>query len=60
MFEYKVVRDISMKGDNNPEALEKSMNELAGQGWRLCEGVTFAVGAAQKMYFVFEREKKLA
>lgn len=60
MFEYKVVRDISMKGDNSPEALEKTMNGLAADGWRLREGVTFAAGAAQKMYFVFEREKPSA
>jgi Domain of unknown function (DUF4177) len=57
MKEYKVIRDISMKGDNNPEALEKAMNDLGGQGWTLAEAVTFAAGAAQKMYFVFEREK---
>lgn len=57
MKEYKVTRDVSMKGDNSPEALEKMMNDLGGQGWRLAEVATFAAGATQKMYFYWERDK---
>jgi hypothetical protein len=35
MKEYRVTRDVSLKNDNNPLALEKIANEMAGEGWRL-------------------------
>jgi hypothetical protein len=57
MREYKVTRDQSARGDNNPEAIEKMCNEMAADRWQLVEAVTFAAGAMQKMYFFWEREK---
>ena len=55
--EYKVTRDMSPKGDNSPDELEKMMNAQAADGWRLVEAVTFHVDVTQKMYFFWERAK---
>ena len=40
MVEYKVLteRDKTFSGAFDPEALERVLNEYAGEGWRLVEG----------------------
>ena len=34
-LEYKVTVDQSMKGENDPKALDKKMKEMSVEGWRL-------------------------
>ena len=58
MLEYKVTRDVSMKNDNKPEALEKIANELAAAGWRLVGQVMSDAGSTSKIFMFWEREKK--
>ena len=44
MLEYKVVtqRDKALSGAFDTEALERTLNEYATEGWRLAEGFTVA------------------
>lgn len=58
MYEYKVHRDVSLKNDNDPKALEKTANELASDGWRLVSTAENAQGNTSKIFMFFEREKK--
>lgn len=58
MYEYKVLRDVSQKNDNDPKALEKQTNELAAEGWRLTSTAVNAQGNTSKIFLFFEREKK--
>jgi hypothetical protein len=48
-IEYKVTRDVSLKNDNNPVALEKAANELAAEGWRLVGTVMSDAGSISKI-----------
>ncbi len=56
MKEYKVTRDISLKNDNNPIALEKVANEMAGDGWRLVSSVMSDAGSTSKIFLFWERD----
>lgn len=59
MLEYKVITDVSTKGDNNPEAITKKVNELAADGWRLSHTTSFAdLRNVSRVFCFFEREKK--
>lgn len=58
MYEYKVTRDVSVKNDNKPEALEKVMNDLGAEGWRLRGQVMSDAGNTSKIFLLWEREKK--
>lgn len=58
VYEYKVTRDVSVKNDNNPQALEKLMNELGAEGWRLRGQVMSDAGNTSKIFLLWEREKK--
>jgi len=57
MKEYKVTRDISLKNDNNPVALEKIANEMAGDGWRLMTAVMSDAGSTSKIFLFWERDR---
>jgi hypothetical protein len=57
MKEYKVTRDISLKNDNNPLALEKTANEMAGAGWRLISSVMSDAGSSSKIFLFWERDR---
>lgn len=57
LYEYKVTRDVSMKNDNNPQVLEKLMNELGAAGWRLRGQVMSDAGSTSKIFLLWEREK---
>ena len=57
MKEYKVTRDISLQNDNNPVALEKIANELAGDGWGLISSVMSDAGSTSKIFLFWERER---
>ncbi len=54
--QYKVTKDSSMTGNNNPEAIEEAVNELAAQGWRLAHVAAFAAEHQANVYCFFERE----
>lgn len=58
MYEYKVTRDVSLKNDNDPKALEKMANELGTDGWRLAAATVNAQGSTSKIFMWWEREKK--
>lgn len=58
MYEYKILRDVSLKNDNDPKALEKQANDLAAQGWRLTTTAVNAQGNTSKIFLFFEREKE--
>lgn len=58
MYEYKVLRDVSLKNDNDPKALERQVNDLAAVGWRLTTTAVNAQGSTSKVYLFFEREQK--
>jgi hypothetical protein len=34
-IEYKVTVDQSMKGENDPKAIDKKMSEMSAGGWKL-------------------------
>jgi len=55
--EYKVTVDSSMKGDNNPDAIGKKINELVAEGWSLAHVTSFATTNVSKFYCIFERDK---
>jgi hypothetical protein len=57
MNEYRVTRDVSLKNDNNPVALEKIANEMAGDGWRLITSVMSDAGTTSKIFLFWERER---
>lgn len=58
MFEYRVTSDVSTKGDNNPEAIAKKINEMAADGWRLSKVTSFAdIRNVSRVYCFFERER---
>jgi hypothetical protein len=57
MKEYRVTRDVSLKNDNNPLALEKIANEMAGEGWRLISSVMSDAGSTSKIFLFWERDK---
>jgi hypothetical protein len=57
MKEYRVTRDVSLKNDNNPVALEKIANEMAGDGWRLITSVMSDAGTTSKIFLFWERER---
>lgn len=57
MKEYRVTRDISLKNDNNPLALEKVANEMAGDGWRLITSVMSDAGSTSKIVLFWERDR---
>jgi len=57
MKEYRVTRDVSLKNDNNPVALEKIANEMAGDGWRLISSVMSDAGTTSKIFLFWERDK---
>jgi hypothetical protein len=58
MKEYRVTRDISLKNDNNPVALEKTANDMAGEGWRLITSVMSDAGSTSKIFLFWERETR--
>jgi len=57
-IEYKVTRDVSLKNDNSPLALEKAANELAAEGWRLVGTVMSDAGSTSKIFLFWQREKQ--
>jgi len=57
MKEYRVTRDVSLKNDNKPVALEKIANEMAGDGWRLITSVMSDAGTTSKIFLFWERER---
>jgi len=57
MKEYRVTRDVSLKNDNSPVALEKIANEMAGDGWRLITSVMSDAGTTSKIFLFWERER---
>ena len=57
MKEYRVTRDVSLKNDNNPVALEKIANDMAGDGWRLISSVMSDAGSTSKIFLFWERDK---
>lgn len=59
MREYKVIEDTSMKGGNNPDALERKINDTVSQGWNFAHVTSFATTHVSKVYLFFEREKEL-
>ncbi len=57
MLEYKVIEDSSMTGTNDPKVLEKKVNEMVREGWRLAHVAPFGVGmSVSRIYLFFERE----
>jgi hypothetical protein len=57
MKEYRVTRDMSLKNDNNPVALEKVANEMAADGWRLITSVMSDAGSTSKIFLFWERDR---
>jgi hypothetical protein len=60
-IEYKVTVDQSMKAENDPKALEKKMNEISTEGWRLAHVTSVTPGssgeimAVSRIYLFWER-----
>ena len=61
MREYKVTVDQSLKGENDPKAIEKKMHELARQGWELKHVTSVATSGGElvtpsRIYLFWERQ----
>jgi hypothetical protein len=60
--EYKVTVDQSLKAENDPKALERSMRELAREGWELKHVTSVTAGTGQdivntsRIYLFWERD----
>lgn len=57
MKEYRITRDVSLKNDNDPKALEKMANELAAEGFRIVATAANSQGSTSKIFMWWEREK---
>ena len=57
MLEYKVILDTSFSLENKPDALEKKVNGMALDGWRLAYVTSFLTAAVSRVYLFFERER---
>ena len=58
--EYKVTVDQSLKGENDPKALERKMQELGREGWELKHVESVTVGnelpVVSRIYLFWERD----
>jgi hypothetical protein len=61
--ECKVTVDQSLKGENDPKAMEREMNKLAREGWelrhveKLTMGTEFPV--TSRIYLFWERQAQV-
>lgn len=60
-IEYKVTVDQSMKAENDPKAIDKKMNEMSAEGWRLAHVTSVTPGGSgdimtvSRIYLFWER-----
>ena len=60
MYEYAVREDTSQLRQNDPQAIQKILNEMAAAGWRLAATTSVVnPNAASRIYVFFEREKSV-
>lgn len=57
MKEYRVTRDVSLKGENDLKVLERMANDLAADGFRLSAAAVAAIAGTTKIYMWWERER---
>jgi hypothetical protein len=60
-IEYRVTVDQPVKAENDPKALEKKMNEMSLEGWRLAHVTSITPGGSgdimtvSRIYLFWER-----
>lgn len=57
MYEYAVPGDLSKMQKDDPAAMQKTLNEMAQEGWRLTSTVSVVNNAASYIYMFFERAR---
>lgn len=58
MYEYGVEMDLSQMSKNNPNAMAKTIDEIASEGWRLVSTTSVRNPNASYVYLFFERERQ--
>ena len=64
MKEYRVTVDQSLRAENSPKSLDKTMQELAREGWEVKHITSVTVGSSEefvqtsRIYLFWERDAR--